>query len=189
MKRRWLAWAVTLAFPFAVIGSIQLFSRNITQRNREWPTQMEYSPAFKSQSPNSVFANGMTEQEPVAGTVPRGFHPFHYGPGPAEAERAGRELTDPFAASEQNLARGKQVFDIFCAVCHGPSGEADGPIIPKYPNPPSFRTAKSKSLPDGTLFHVITLGRNKMPSYASQVGADDRWKAILYIRRLQGMGR
>jgi hypothetical protein len=36
------------------------------------------------------------------------------------------------------------------------------------------------------MFHVITMGRNNMPSHAAQVSADDRWKAILYIRKLQG---
>jgi hypothetical protein len=36
------------------------------------------------------------------------------------------------------------------------------------------------------MFHVITLGRINMPSHAGQVSADDRWKAIHYIRKLQG---
>jgi len=30
------------------------------------------------------------------------------------------------------------------------------------------------------------MGRKNMPSHAAQVSPEDRWKAILYIRQLQG---
>jgi mono/diheme cytochrome c family protein len=123
---------------------------------------------------------------PVAGTIPRGYQPFHYGPAPEEAIRAGVELRNPFQPTEENLARGQQVFNNYCAVCHGATGGGDGPLIPKYPNPPAYATDKSKALPDGNMFHVITVGRNNMPSHAAQVSVDDRWKVILYIRKLQG---
>jgi mono/diheme cytochrome c family protein len=131
--------------------------------------------------------NGVTGQLPVPGTIPRGFQPFHYGPGPEEAARAGRELKNPFEQTEETLARGRQVYSNYCAVCHGGSGAGDGPMIPRYPNPPSFKTEQSKSLAEGAMFHVITIGRNNMPSHASQVSAEDRWKVIRYIRKLQGM--
>jgi hypothetical protein len=36
------------------------------------------------------------------------------------------------------------------------------------------------------MFHVITMGRNNMPSHAAQVAHDDRWKVILHVRKLQG---
>ena len=35
------------------------------------------------------------------------------------------------------------------------------------------------------MFHVLSYGQANMPSYASQVDRDDRWKAILYVRALQ----
>jgi hypothetical protein len=35
------------------------------------------------------------------------------------------------------------------------------------------------------MFHVITYGQKLMPSQASQVRADDRWRLILHVRRLQ----
>ena len=73
--------------------------RDTNMRNREWPTQMQYSPAYLSQTANPVLPNGMTEQLAPAGTIPRGFQPFHYRLEPAEAERAGRELKNPFEAT------------------------------------------------------------------------------------------
>jgi len=176
-----------IAFPIIVVGGVSVMSRNTNVRNLEWPTQMQYSPAYRSQTSNPVLPHGMTAQPPVAGTIPRGFQPFHYGPEPAEAERAGRELKNPFQPTRENVARGQYIFANYCQVCHGATGGGDGPIIPKYPNPPSYQTEKSKALADGNMFHVITMGRNNMPSHAVQLSVEDRWKVILYIRTLQGI--
>jgi mono/diheme cytochrome c family protein len=38
---------------------------------------------------------------------------------------------------------------------------------------------------DGQIYHIITMGRGLMASYAAQVEPDDRWKIILYIRKMQ----
>jgi mono/diheme cytochrome c family protein len=185
MKNR-ASWLGVILLPVIVLGGLLLMNRNNAQRNLEWPTQMQYSPAYLSQTPNPVLSNGITQQMPVAGTIPRGHQPFHYGPGPEEASRAGAELKNPFPPTEENLARGRQVFNNYCAVCHGTTGAGDGPLIPKYPNPPAYNTDKSKALEDGNMFHVITLGRKDMPSHAALVSFDDRWKAVLHIRKLQG---
>ena len=184
--RRSLTWSAVILLPVIVIGGVWMLSRDLSVRNHEWPTQMQYAPAYRSQTANPVLPYQMTGQPAVSGTIPRGFQPFHYGPDQSEADRAGRELKNPFQPTSENLARGQYVFVNHCAVCHGPSGAGDGPIIPKYPNPPSYQTEKSMSTPEGTMFHVISLGRNNMPPHAAQVSADDRWKAILYIRKLQG---
>jgi mono/diheme cytochrome c family protein len=186
MKKR-IQWIIVFLLPVIVLGGMWMMRRDAAERNREWPTQMQYSPAYLSQTSNPVLPNGMTSQPPVAGTIPRGWMPFHYGPGAEENARAGRELKNPFQTSEENLARGQYIYQNYCAACHGATGGGDGPIIPKYPNPPSYKTDQSKSLADGAMFHVITLGRKDMPAHSSQVAAEDRWKVILYIRKLQGM--
>jgi mono/diheme cytochrome c family protein len=185
MRNR-VTWIVVVLLPVVAIGGVRLLSRDTNVRNLEWPTQMQYSPAYRSQTANPILPLGMTAQPAVAGTVPRGFQPFHYGPEAAESERAGRELQNPWSPTAENLARGQYIYVNYCAVCHGATGGGDGPLIPKYPNPVSYQTDKSKALPDGTMFHVITLGRNNMPAHAAQVSTDDRWRVILYIRKLQG---
>ena len=180
--KRILSWLFVIALPVVVVGGMYLLRRDVRVRNREWPTQMQYSPA-RSGGQSVGLSTGA---RPAPGTIPRGFKPFHYGPGFDEADRAGRELPNPFAPTAANLARGAYVFANNCAVCHGESGAGDGPVIPKYPNPPSLKTERAQQTPDGTYFHVVTLGRNNMPPHAAQVAAEDRWKAILYIRKLQG---
>jgi len=123
---------------------------------------------------------------PPEGTIPLDFEPFPYGTGDDEAMRAGAELSNPFAPTPENLARGKKVFETICFVCHGPKGEGDGPIIGRFPNPANLLADHAKSYPDGRIFHVITRGQGIMPSHAVQVRPRDRWKVILYVRQLQG---
>jgi mono/diheme cytochrome c family protein len=118
----------------------------------------------------------------VPGTIARGYHPFHYGKGDAEGERAGRELTDPYHPDELTLAKGKMLYEIYCLVCHGEKGKGDGPIATKIPPPASYKSDRVMGFLPGRLYQVITMGSNKMPSYAAQLPPDDRWLIITYIR-------
>jgi mono/diheme cytochrome c family protein len=141
---------------------------------------------FDPYDPNPVTQNGATLLTPPEGTVPVGGFRFAYGSSREEATRAGIELFNPFEADRDVLKRGKQVFDTFCIVCHGPEGHGDGPIIGRFPNPPSLLADRARNLLDGTLFHIIARGQGIMAPYAAQVRPNDRWRVILYIRSLQG---
>lgn len=132
-----------------------------------------------------VAGKGPALRLPPEGTVPVGWTPFPYGPGPVEAKRAGLELVNPIPASPESLERGKQVFGSICFVCHGTRGEGDGPIIGRFPNPPSLLADHARSLPDGQIFHIITRGQGIMPPHAAQVRPEDRWRVILWVRELQ----
>jgi len=127
----------------------------------------------------------MTQQVPVRGTIPRGFLPIHYANTPADAARAGRELSFPQPPDTKTVEQGKQLYETFCAVCHGLSGDGDGPLVPLIPNPPAYRSEHVRALPAGHLFHVITFGSGRMPAYASQVAAADRWSIVAYVQTLQ----
>ena len=158
------------------------------KRAYEYMPDMARGPAYKAYAPNSITRDGLTLQQPVAGTIPRGFHPFHYGPGEAEAIRAGRELENPYRASPQTLEEGKELFRTYCAVCHGEQGRGDGPISGKIPPPPSYVSDRLVQFPPGRIFHVISMGTGKMPSYAAQLTADERWKVVTYVHAvLQGL--
>jgi mono/diheme cytochrome c family protein len=152
---------------------------------RELLPDMARSVPYDAFAPNPVTRDHKTLQPPVPGTIPRGFQPFHYAATPEDAERAGRELRNPFAATPAALARGHAVYRTFCEVCHGLRGAGDGPLIPRFPNPPSYASARLLAMPDGRIFHVITRGSGMMPAYAGQISADDRWKVVLYVRALQ----
>lgn len=187
MNSRALAWIGVVVMPIGVIGALALASRNVGVRNGEMPTQMMTTPALRAFDARDA-RGGIAMRLPVPGTMARGGQSFAFDTSQADAARAGRELANPLTPSRADLMRAKTIFTNQCAVCHGASGLGDGPIIPKYPNPPSFRTPASRELPDGTLFHVITVGRNNMPAQASRVSYDDRWRLVHYIRALQREG-
>lgn len=153
---------------------------------REYVKDMIDAVPYESFSPNPVLSGGMTLQPPAPGSVPRGVQRFPYAPGPEEATRAGRELRNPFAPTPENLARGDKVFHTICVTCHGAAGEGDGPVVPRFPAPPSLTAAHARGLPDGQIVHIITRGQGLMPSHAAQVRPEDRWKVALYIRQMQG---
>jgi mono/diheme cytochrome c family protein len=153
------------------------------QPGSEYIEDMARGPAYKAFAPNQATRNGITLQHPVAGTIARGYHPFHYGKGDAEAARAGRELTNPFHQDDPvALEKGKFLFETYCLVCHGAEGKGDGPIASKIPPPTSYKSERVMGFLPGRIFHVITLGSNKMPSYAAQLSPEDRWLIITYIR-------
>jgi mono/diheme cytochrome c family protein len=154
----------------------------------EYMPDMARGPAYKAFMPNEATRNGITLQKPVAGTIKRGFKPFHYVKGEADATRAGLELTNPFHPTEAVLAKGKALFEIYCLVCHGEQGKGDGPISAKIPPPPSYVSPRLLTYPPGRIFHVITMGAGKMPSYAVQLVPEERWQIITYVHtKLQGL--
>jgi mono/diheme cytochrome c family protein len=160
------------------------------KRAFEYMPDMARDPAYKAFAPNTVTRDGLTLQRPVAGTIARGYQPFHYGPGEDEAVRAGLELRNPYHASPQTLDEGKALYETYCLVCHGEQGKGDGPVAEKIPHPPSYLSDRLMQFRPGRIFHVISMGTKKMPSYAAQLSADERWKVVAYVHTsLQGLER
>ncbi len=85
------------------------------------------------------------------------------------------------------MERGREVYNTYCIACHGEKGDADGSVTGpnRYPAPPSLHTDQARGYSDGTIFHILTRGMNQMPSYAWEVGPEDRWKTIHYVRARQ----
>jgi len=153
----------------------------------EYMPDMARSPAYKAFAPNSATRDGRTLQAPVAKTIARGHLPFHYARGQDEAARAGRELANPYAPTPEILDKGKGLYRIYCMVCHGAEGKGDGPIAGKIPTPPSYRSDRVMAFPPGRIFHIVTMGGERMPSYAAQLTPDERWLVVTYVKgSLQG---
>jgi mono/diheme cytochrome c family protein len=149
---------------------------------------MARSLPYDSFAPNPVTRDGKTLMAPVAGTVPRGFEPFHYDATPEDAARAGRELHSPLAADDATLGRGKALFETFCAVCHGARGLGDGPLTGRIPNPPAYTSERVRGMAPGQIFHVITRGSGRMPSYAAQITPAERWSIVAWVETLRAQG-
>lgn len=179
---------VLLAAALILSAAANIFVRPVSSRpNVEFMPEMVRTASYKAYSPNPNFPDGITLQMPPPNTLPRGFTPVRYQAGETEALRAGQELTNPFQPEDlAAYSRGGEVFRTWCQPCHGASGRGDGPVAMRgFPAPPPMNSQKSLAMKDGQMFHVATFGQKNMPSYAAQVSADDRWKAVLYVRSLQ----
>ena len=175
---------------FLVFLLMNLYSCNRNRNNPGWDyfPDMFYSTAYETNSKNPNFENGMTMRVPVPGTVPRDFTPFEYTNDPESRIKAGKELANPFLMTPEALSRGKVIYTTFCIGCHGIAGKGDGHIYTSglYPiKPLSLSGDTASKLKDGEIYHTITLGIRSMGAHGSQIRPDDRWKLVLYIRKLQ----
>lgn len=96
--------------------------------------------------------------------------------------------TFPIPIDKAAIDRGQERFNIYCSVCHGMTGNGDGMVQRRgfnKPSPASYHQDRLRQAPVGHFFDVITNGWGAMPSYASQIPVEDRWKIIAYVRALQ----
>jgi len=178
--------------PVVLIVSLSLglfvnsCSRNPDETGVEIFPDMVHSQAYEAYSESEVTPDGKSMLAPPSDSIPRGFKPFRYEKGESEAIRAGKELRNPFVMNNKNLERGKHIYDNYCLICHGEKGDGDGPLIPKFPNPPSLTSKKISTYEDGRFFHIITHGSGDMPSHSAQILEKDRWYLVHYLKQLQG---
>jgi len=92
----------------------------------------------------------------------------------------------PFPVTAEVMQRGQERYQIFCAMCHGATGDGDGMIVRRgFRQPPSYHEDRLRQARVGHFFRVITEGYGAMPSYRAQVPVQDRWAIIAYVRALQ----
>ena len=132
---------------------------------------------------SAFFEDGKLARHPVEGTIPREF------PSPQlTATHGPNGHTDafPFPVTREVLLRGQQRYNIYCAVCHGATGEGDGMIVRRgFTPPPSLNEERLVNAPAGHFVEVITNGFGAMYSYSDRVSPEDRWAITAYIRALQ----
>ena len=184
----WILAALAIVAGMLAVGRLIRFDP--ARRGLEFAPDMVRTPAVRSFAASPVLRGGTSMQPLVEGVVIRGSEPFDYGFGTTEALRAGADLANPFAASDAKaLARGERVYGITCSTCHGQDGETKPPAVLRgVVAPPSLLAARALAMKDGEIFHVITKGQGKMSGYASMITPEDRWKALLHVRRLQQGG-
>jgi len=95
-----------------------------------------------------------------------------------------RSLKNPIPESEGSLKRGKVLYDIHCATCHGAEGRGDGPVGKKYiPVPMDLTLPYVQTQPDGQLYYTISHGSIHMPYYRDSIVRKERWHVINYIKK------
>ncbi len=175
---------------------------------------MHSMPRYDHQSHVDYFPDHRAMRPPVEGAVPREQSAdLEYSSGkdntgrylltiPQEARRVANEQaiargacsaeTGAVGCSDQAFVeRGRERYGIYCASCHGLSGDGNGIISQRAAAAGTAFQAQNLHgdaylhYPDGRLFWTITNGWNTMPAYYGQIPAQDRWSIVAYVRALQ----
>jgi mono/diheme cytochrome c family protein len=100
---------------------------------------------------------------------------------------AGRTLINPVAISPESLARGGELYEVHCIVCHGPQGRGNGPVGQKFvPQPMELNFDYVQLQPDGQIFYTISHGSLAMPFYRQAIAPEDRWHLVNFIKEVFG---
>jgi mono/diheme cytochrome c family protein len=155
---------------------------------------MDQQPKYLPQAASPLFADGRAMRPPVPGTVAQGRLDAdeHLYRGRSGGQWA---TTFPIPVNMAMMDRGRERFNIYCAVCHGLLGDGGASSVVSarairredkgWVPPLSLHVPNVRGQAAGEIFNTITNGIRTMPAYASQIPEADRWAIILYVRALQ----
>lgn len=169
----------------ATILMITACDDNKRRPNLQYMPNMYEPVGYEPYAENHMFADGMASRKPVAGTVARGQElPFEY-PNTLDGYAAAKvSLKNPLDSTKIDYKKGKKLFDIYCAACHGVKGDGQGVLVKreKFLGVPNY---KDRDITEGSIYHVIMYGKNMMGSHASQLTEEERWQVVAYVQKLR----
>jgi mono/diheme cytochrome c family protein len=172
---------------------------------------MVRQPKVRAQAPLGFFADDRGARVPVSGTVPIGYempkpetiatpaatvpmldvHPrfgFSEGTDYYDTGKMGDHWGTgiPIPVTPQLMERGRERFNITCAMCHGPTAAGNG-ITKQYglATVVTLQDERIRKMADGEIFNTIRNGKNTMLAYGPNIMVADRWAIICYLRALQ----
>ena len=91
---------------------------------------------------------------------------------------------NPSTVDDASLTRGAELYALHCQMCHGPTGEGNGPIAPFLANrPANFTTTVVQSKSDGSFFLTISNGVDgRMPALNENLTVSERWDVVNFLR-------
>ncbi len=171
--------------------SASLFSCHNTKKpNYQYFPNMYESVAYETYSEHGAFngkhmIQGQEAQLTAEGAIKRGFEPYEYSNTTEGYEAAKANLKSPLdSLSDADKTHGKELYTIYCAICHGDAGDGKGKLVQreKFLGVPSY---KDRVITEGSIFHVITYGLNSMGSHANQLNQQERWLVTDYVLELK----
>ena len=171
-----------------VVGLALLMTGCWEQVSPTWFAQMKEQPAVQALEHGHAM-HGMAPLVPPAGTIPiTGLEPRIDSPVPAFMPQA-MSLANPIPTSTESVARGEELYGIYCTVCHGVDGNSNAEELPVAKRMaeggmPPVSLVAVPAYTDGFLFTKIRYGKPGMPAYP-QIEPEDRWHIVNYLRVLK----
>jgi mono/diheme cytochrome c family protein len=146
---------------------------------------MHDQPRYKPLASAEFFSDHRSARPQVDGTVARGH--LRIDEARFTGKIGGEDIDQfPIPITKADIEWGQSRFNIYCTPCHGRLGDGNGMVVLRgYRQAATYYSDKLMKAPVGHFFDVITNGFGAMPSYASRLDPDDRWRVIAYIRALQ----
>jgi mono/diheme cytochrome c family protein len=151
-------------------------------------------PRTEASSALSLSNQGLLSHQgraiPANGSVP-----YYYANTEEDRLKAIAEvINNPYPITEKGLAKGKEMYDIYCGICHGEKADGAGYLVRedggKYPvQPANFLAEEHLTASNGRYYHAIFHGRNLMGNYKDKLSYEERWQVIHYIRSLQAKSK
>ena len=160
--------------------------KNEGGRNYQFFPNMYESVGYETYGSYEVFPNEQAALIPAEGSIARGYTPFDIDGTTEGYNLAKTTLMSPLEASEVDLATGKELYDIYCGICHGNNGDGQGNLVKreKILGIPSYADA-GRAINEGSIYHTIYYGKNAMGSYANQLSENERWQVVAYVMKLK----
>src|SRR5690606_2611168 len=131
--------------------------------------------------------SGMEAVQPADHTISRGWMPYKYENTP-DGKAAAKLQESPLDSlnMDYNIAKGGELYNIYCAVCHGSSGDGQGILVQreKFLGVPKYNDV-ARDITVGDVYHTIYYGLNAMGSYANQLNYTERWQVSEYVMKLK----
>lgn len=183
---------------FALSGLLVISCGDNSKPGRDYTPDMKHSRAYETYADHgNLSSKGVIfNNRPVAGTVARGEElPYHLLNDSAGYVQSA-SVADPLPRlNETELGEAERLYLINCAICHGTALDGNGPLYKGGNGPYAAKPAnladdpKITALSEGTLYHVMTYGKNLMGSYASQLNRKQRWMVAQYVKSKQTGGQ
>ncbi len=144
-----------------------------------------YEPVgYEAYGEYEVFPNSQEALLPVEGTIARGYSLYDYDNTNEGYDAALKALISPLNDNEIDTKRGKELYDIYCGICHGGKGAGQGNLVKreKILGVPSYA---DRPITQGSIYHVIYYGKNAMGSYANLLNEEERWQVTAYVEALR----
>ncbi len=178
-------------FKIAVLGIllVAVSCQNDKKPNYQYMPNMYESVGYEAYSKHDIFepvTGGSEAMEPAKGSVARGWMPYEVENSLDGYAFAKANLTNPLPYTEATAAKGAELYDIYCGICHGKKGDGQGTLVKreKILGVPAYNDA-GRAITEGSIYHVMYYGINSMGSYASQMTEDEMWMVDHYVMSLK----